>query len=84
MDQQVKYLILINYYYYFFFLQLISTPIANTVENLIQNLISHHRIVYKEIEFLFERDHQPSNLTKQLTRSIEVLVCLDIFNTNKC
>jgi hypothetical protein len=50
--------------------------IANFIQNLIQQLSSLHKNVYKEIELLYERDHQPSNLTKQLTRAIEALVCL--------
>jgi hypothetical protein len=44
------------------------------VQSLIQQLIFLHKNVHKEIEYLYERDHQPSNLTKQLTRAIEALV----------
>lgn len=50
--------------------------------NLVQHLITYHKNVCKEIENLYERDHAPSNLTKQLARSIEVLVCV-ILKENK-
>ena len=41
---------------------------------MIQQLIAHHKNVCKEIEFLYERDHQPANLIRQLTRAIDAFV----------
>ncbi|CAF3537649.1 unnamed protein product [Rotaria sordida] len=54
--------------------QLYYINMANNLQILIRQLVSHHRNVCKEIEFLYERDHQSSNLTKQLTRAIEALM----------
>ncbi|CAF2854630.1 unnamed protein product [Rotaria sp. Silwood2] len=54
--------------------QLYYISVAINLQVLIKQLISHHRNVCKEIELLYERDHQPSNLTKQLTRAIEALM----------
>lgn len=48
------------------------------IQALIRDLIIQHKNVCKEIEYLYERDHQPSNLIKQLVRPIEVLVCLSV------
>jgi hypothetical protein len=72
--------------------QQLSYISATNIQKLIHQLISVHKDVCKEIEYLYERDHHPSNLTKQLTRSIEVLVCtyfsfeifLDIMKKNFC
>ncbi|UJR23314.1 hypothetical protein I4U23_026328 [Adineta vaga] len=54
--------------------QLSHMSLAITVQEMIQQLISHHRNVCKEIEFLYERDHHPSNLIKQLARAIDTLM----------
>ncbi|CAF0970487.1 unnamed protein product [Adineta steineri] len=50
----------------------ISIPIS--LQTSIQQLITHHKTVCKEIELLYERDHRPPNLTKQLTCAIEALM----------
>ncbi|CAF0848479.1 unnamed protein product [Rotaria sp. Silwood1] len=54
--------------------QLYHINIAINLQILIRQLVSHHKNVCKEIEFLCERDHQSLNLTKQLTRAIETLM----------
>lgn len=54
--------------------QLNYITIAVNLSNITHRLISRHNDVCKEIENLYERDHQPTNLTKQLTRSIDVLM----------
>lgn len=51
---------------------------------MIQQLIGHHKNVCKEIEFLYERDHQPANLTRQLARAIDALVDQHCFSQIVC
>ncbi|CAF0786571.1 unnamed protein product [Adineta ricciae] len=54
--------------------QLNHISLGITLQEMIQQLIAHHKNVCKEIGFLYERDHQPANLTRQLTRAIDALV----------
>jgi hypothetical protein len=75
MEEQVKFISKKKiFFFYISFLQLNQITISNHLQNLIQQLINQHKKVFLEIEDLYNRDHQPARLTKQLTHAVETLV----------
>ncbi len=79
MEEQVN-----NYYSFIFILfylfQLNQITIPSNLQNYIQQLIDQHKKVYQEIEDLHDHDHQPADLTNQLTYAVESLVKNIILN----
>jgi hypothetical protein len=56
------------------FNQLNQISIPSNLQSYIQQLIDQHKKVYQEIENLYDRDHQPTDLKNQLTCAVESLV----------
>ena len=54
--------------------QLNQISIPSNLQSLMQQLIVQHKKVYQEIEDLHDHDHQPADLTDQLTYAVESLV----------
>jgi hypothetical protein len=54
--------------------QLHQITIPNNLQILIKQLIDQHNKVYQEIKVLYNHDHEPASLTKQLTHTVETLV----------
>jgi hypothetical protein len=74
MDEQVKYFFPFFFISLYFIFQLYQISISNNPLNLIRQLIDQHKKVHQEIKGLYNHNHQPSNLAKQLTHTVEILV----------